>query len=203
MISRFTFLAIFFLSGFLVVNNIGVITSYVSFYPTDELGADERRINQIKPQDIDAGFKWMWLFLVLLSLALIGFVLFLERDYFEDSFLTLDIYRRLNEVHKLIKKKKFVDAVEFYYSIKTEFNRIHRKRSRLKKRVMKLKDEVELYLKANHAYELAKSNKVGLVKAMNEVLALANKVAEEVPEDIELYKYAKRQYDYCNRRFKK
>ena len=67
--------------------------------------------------------------------------------------------------------------------------------------VVKLRDEVELYLKANHAYELARGNKIGLVKAMNEVLALANKVAKEAPEDEALYKYAKKQYEYCNRKF--
>ena len=129
-------------------------------------------------------------------------MLFLEKDYFENSFLTLDIYRKLNEVHKLIKKKKFADAVTVYHPVKTEFDKLHTKKGGLKRRVMKLRDEVELYLKSNHAYELAKNNKIGLVKAMNEVLALANKVAKEAPEDEEIYKYAKKQYEYCNRRFR-
>ena len=92
-------------------------------------------------------------------------------------------------------------AAKRSYPLKTEFNRLHTKKSGLKIRVIKLRDEVELYLKANHAYELAKDNKIGLVKAMNEVLALANKVAKEAPEDKEIYKYAKRQYDYCSRKF--
>ena len=196
MVSRFTFLTILFLLGFLAVNNINTITSYVSFYPANEFSANEEWANQINSQYRDIGFKLIWLFLIL-----VGFVLFLEKSYFEDSFLTLDIYRKLNEVHKLIKKRKFVDAVGLYYPLKTEFNRLHTKKSRLKIRVIKLRDEVELYLKANHAYELAKDNKIGLVKAMNEVLALANKVAKEAPEDKEIYKYAKRQYDYCSRKF--
>ena len=68
---------------------------------------------------------------------------------------------------------------------------------------MKLRDEVELYLKANYAYGLAKDNKIGLVKTMNEVLVLADKVAKEAPEDEELYKHAKKQYDFCSRKFKK
>jgi len=196
MVSRFILLAVLFLLGFLVVNNIDTITSYVSFYPTSEFSADEERTNQINSQYKNVGFRWIWLFLVL-----VGFVLFLEKNYFKDSFLTLDIYRKLNEVHKSIKKRKFVDAIRLYHPLKTEFNRLHTKKSRLKIRVMKLRNEVELYLKANHAYELAKDKKIGLVKAMNEVLALANKVAKEAPEDGEIYKYAKRQYDYCNRKF--
>jgi len=195
--NKFSLLSILFVMGFFLVNNAG-IAGYVTFYPADDFGADEGRINEIKDQYKDVGFKVFWLFLVL-----VAFILYLEKDYFEDSFLVLDIYKKLNEVHKLIKKKKFVDAVRLYYPIKIEFERLHRKRSRLKKRVMKLKDEVELYLKANHAYELAKDNKVGLVKAMNEVLELANKVAKEAPEDEELYKYAKKQYDYCKKKFKR
>jgi|SRR3989344_5071162 len=196
MASRFTFLTILFLLGFLVVNNINTIASYASFYPTVEFGADEERIIQINSQSRDVGFKWIWLFLVL-----IGFILFLEKNYFEDSFFTLDIYKKLNEVHKLIKKRKFIDAIGLYYPLKTEFDKLHKKKSRLKRMVVKLRDEVELYLKANHAYELARGNKIGLVKAMNEVLALANKVAKEAPEDEALYKYAKKQYEYCNRKF--
>ena len=196
MASRFTFLTILFLLGFLVVNNINTIASYASFYPTVEFGADEERIIQINSQSRDVGFKWIWLFLVL-----IGFILFLEKNYFEDSFFTLDIYKKLNDVHKLIKKRKFIDAIGLYYPLKTEFDKLHKKKSRLKRMVVKLRDEVELYLKANHAYELARGNKIGLVKAMNEVLALANKVAKEAPEDEALYKYAKKQYEYCNRKF--
>jgi len=196
--NKFTFLTIIFIIGFFAVNNVDSIVSYATFYPADDFGAEEARIIEIKEQYKDVGFKGLWLFLIL-----VGFILYLEKDYFEDSFLTIDIYKKLNDVHRLIKKKRFVDAVSLYYPIKTEFERLHRKRSRLKKRVIKLKDEVELYLKANHAYELARDDKVGLVRAMNEVLELANKVSKEAPEDEELYKYAKKQYDYCKKKFRR
>ncbi|QQG38424.1 MAG: hypothetical protein HYS32_02335 [Candidatus Woesearchaeota archaeon] len=181
----FIVFAVLFIAGFFFINYPTTVTGFFSFNNYDTL---EQKGN------VFSGLLFHWLALLL---VMVVFVVYVFKLQFDAGFHSSNVHKKLNDIHNLIKQNKFSDAFNIYYNLQPEIKKVHRSNSALKYRIFKLNNEVALYLKANHSYELAKGSKFGLVKAMEETFNLAQRAAQQMPEDINLYKQAKKQYDYC------
>jgi hypothetical protein len=162
-----------------------------------------------KPEDKAVPLQLGLIGLIMMGILALLIFAYEKRENIEEFLLKKEInpyhlHHKLKETYELIKSKEYKKAMDLYFSIKQRYERFKKKsRNLAHKEIHKLHDEVKLYLMAYHAHSMALKGKKSAKKLMHKIIALAHKVAQEIPDDKELYEFAKKQYNYCKGKLKK